>query len=367
MWSRQELTIPAGKRYAGRPIVVFEQAGEGAQIRVPACIGGRYVVHGVLARGGMGAVLVANDSRMNDRSVLIKVNLIDEKRYFPRFETAAPDIEDELVDKTERLERERDFLLNLAEEMDRLPAVRDWVEDFSPQIFGPHTEGGWYLPSGHPGIDRLVDEQPYLVLQKIQGDNLGELLASNGPFGSIGSLQRARATVKFGVQICVMLQNLHYRRIPSEGTDVRYYYAYQDLKPGNLVITPADMLFLVDFGTVARVAVMPDGRHVCHAQAEGTRGYTAPELEQPIGASPGERTDLYSLGATLYHILTGNPPPLTDLPAAAGRAQVHPTYGRLPAVLTQFADPDPAQRVADGPGLPVTRAKYELQQIRKEL
>jgi serine/threonine protein kinase len=82
---------------------------------------------------------------------------------------------------------------------------------------------------------------------------------------------------------------------------------HRDIKPSNLKLTPAGRLKLVDFGLVKLLAA-PDERTVTVVQGLGTALYTP--LEQYGGDSghTDARTDLYSLGATLYHLLTNEPP-----------------------------------------------------------
>ena len=81
---------------------------------------------------------------------------------------------------------------------------------------------------------------------------------------------------------------------------------HRDIKPSNLKLTPSGVLKLVDFGLVKQM--VPDEMTVTVIQGRGTALYTP--LEQ-YGGDTGHtdaRTDIYSLGATLYHLLTNQPP-----------------------------------------------------------
>ena len=82
---------------------------------------------------------------------------------------------------------------------------------------------------------------------------------------------------------------------------------HRDIKPGNIKITPENRLKLVDFGLV-KVLQPDDARTVTVVQGRGTVAYTP--LEQ-YGGDTGHtdvRSDIYSVGATLYHLLAGTPP-----------------------------------------------------------
>jgi serine/threonine-protein kinase len=81
---------------------------------------------------------------------------------------------------------------------------------------------------------------------------------------------------------------------------------HRDIKPGNIKLTPGGLLKLVDFGLVKLLA--PDDRTITIIQGRGTALYTP--LEQ-YGGETGHtdvRSDIYSLGATLYHLLVNQPP-----------------------------------------------------------
>ena len=83
---------------------------------------------------------------------------------------------------------------------------------------------------------------------------------------------------------------------------------HRDIKPGNIKLTPDDRIKLVDFGLVKLLAP-DDTRTITVVQGRGTALYTP--LEQ-YGGDSGHtdvRTDIYALGATLYHLLTDYPPP----------------------------------------------------------
>lgn len=96
-----------------------------------------------------------------------------------------------------------------------------------------------------------------------------------------------------GIQLCTVLDYLHVRR-PS--------ILHLDLKPTNVVLRENGMLSLIDFG----IAQVMRSSYGCRHLALGTPGYAAPEQYCGSGLSP--RSDLYSLGVTLYQLLTGTAP-----------------------------------------------------------
>ncbi len=100
-------------------------------------------------------------------------------------------------------------------------------------------------------------------------------------------------------QLCQALEYLHGQDPPV---------LHRDIKPSNIKLTPAGAVKLVDFGLV-KLLVPDDTRTITVLQGRGTVQYTP--LEQ-YGGDTGHtdaRSDIYSLGATLYHLLTGEPPP----------------------------------------------------------
>jgi tRNA A-37 threonylcarbamoyl transferase component Bud32 len=143
----------------------------------------------------------------------------------------------------------------------------------------------------HPALakvfDRFVDNHKhYLVMEYVRGHNLeDELIETGRPLAP----ERVRL---WGVTLCGVLAYLH-SRIPP--------IIYRDLKPANIMLQPDDSVKLIDFG-IARWL------HPMRAQDTsklGTDGY-AP-LEQ-YNARSEPRSDLYALGASLYHLLTGRVP-----------------------------------------------------------
>jgi len=192
----------------------------------------------------------------------------------------------------------------------------------------------------HPGIVRVFDSHAtqdgryFLVMDYVPGKNLEIMLQTGGVFSS-------DFAVHLFIQCCEVLEYLHDREYPI---------IYRDLKPSNLMLTPDGKIVFVDFG-IARV-FMPRQA----ATRVVTAGYSPPE--QYFG-KPETRSDLYSLGATISHLVTGKrPKPLTISIPQMINPNVHPALDNLIRRLTaQNPDERPASAKA---------VRYDLYKIYKE-
>ncbi|HEX8136940.1 MAG TPA: bifunctional serine/threonine-protein kinase/formylglycine-generating enzyme family protein [Pyrinomonadaceae bacterium] len=204
----------------------------------------RYRIIRQLGQGGMGTVYEALDQRV---SALVALK-----------ETVVADNEE----ARRAFEREAALLANLRHQS--LPKVTDYF-----------IEGGG----------------EYLVMEYIHGYDLAELLALRGaPF----EVQRVLA---WADELLKVLEYLHVRATPI---------LHRDIKPSNLKLTKEGELFLLDFGLAKGAA----GQMPTLLTSRSVRGYTRvyASLEQIQGKRTDIRSDLYSLGATLYHLLTNVPP-----------------------------------------------------------
>ncbi|HXK11093.1 MAG TPA: protein kinase [Vicinamibacteria bacterium] len=212
---------------------------------------GRYEILGPLGSGGMGEVYRARDSRLG-RDVAVKV--------LPSHLSSRPDLR-------ERFEREAKLISQLAH----------------PNVCTLHDVGS------DGGID-------FLVMELLEGQSLAMRLAR-------GALP-VDEVLTFGAQIAAGLAAAHRRGI-----------VHRDLKPGNVMVTRSGVR-LLDFG-LARIAATPDPPSEPSSPTEslenvsltragiliGTLQYMAPE--QVEGKPADARTDIFSLGAVLYEMLTG--------------------------------------------------------------
>ena len=149
----------------------------------------------------------------------------------------------------------------------------------------------------HPNLPTIVDvietRDTYLVVMDyIEGNELAEVLKEYGA-------QSQEKVVDWGLQLCDVLQYLHTRDKPI---------IYRDLKPANIMLEPEtrdgkNKIMLIDFGTAREVKIADANDTI----SLGTKGYAAPE-QFGSNAKTDARTDIYCLGATLYHLITNHSP-----------------------------------------------------------
>jgi len=140
----------------------------------------------------------------------------------------------------------------------------------------------------HPMLPRIADlckdeRYTYIIMDYIEGETLAEILKAEGKI-------REPRLVEWAKQLCDVLDYLHSRQPPV---------IYRDLKPANIILDGSGRLHLVDFGTAKsfKEQSLEDTVYI------GTQGYAAPE--QFGSGKSDERTDLYNLGMTLFHLATG--------------------------------------------------------------
>lgn len=144
----------------------------------------------------------------------------------------------------------------------------------------------------HPSLPRIVDiidagNVIYVVMDYIEGEPLSKILDKEGA-------QPQELVIEWAKELCGVLQYLHTRE-PA--------IIYRDMKPANVMLKPDGSLKLIDFG-IAREYKMGNAEDTTSL---GTRGYAAPEQFGGKGQTDA-RTDIYCLGVTLYHLVTGKNP-----------------------------------------------------------
>lgn len=141
-------------------------------------------------------------------------------------------------------------------------------------------------------IDIIKDDKMFLiVMEYVPGQSLKSLLAS-------GPRSEAEA-IDWGIQLCDVFGYLHGLKPPI---------IYRDLKPANIILQPNGQIKLIDFGTARSYKMDSAEDTICL----GTKGYAAPEQYGKHGQTD-PRTDIYTIGSTLFHLVTGVHP--QDCPA----------------------------------------------------
>jgi len=147
------------------------------------------------------------------------------------------------------------------------------------------------LKLNHPYILKFVPvekkSRPYLVMEYLEGQTLSELLRSVHPLPEPDA-------VKIASRICEALEYMHKNGV-----------IHRDLKPQNIMLCNDGSIRIMDFG-IARAQGARRLTFVGFTPTMGTPDYMAPE--QVRGSRGDERTDIYSLGAILYEMVTGEPP-----------------------------------------------------------
>jgi len=217
-------------------------------MKIGQVIKDRYKVVGLLGEGGMAYVYKAKDMQL-ERMVAIKTlkpNYVEQTTFVERFK------------------REAQTAANL----------------------------------NHPNIVQIFDwgieEEPYFVMEYIEGNTLTSIISSKKTI--------SLSDVLFiGAQVANGLQAAH-----TQGL------VHRDIKPGNIMITPGGKVKVTDFGIVS---IQDEESDITKTGSIlGTASYISPEQAQGKAVSVG--SDLYSLGTVLYELLTGNPPFEGDSPIA---------------------------------------------------
>ncbi len=143
----------------------------------------------------------------------------------------------------------------------------------------------------NPHIARAIDafeenNTTYLVVEFIEGTPLSELIAIKGKL-------TPEEVVDYIVQICDPLKEIHDKNM-----------IHQDIKPDNIMITPKNLAVLIDFGSARQFQADKTGRYTQLL----TPGY-APLEQYGSNVKRGPFTDIYALGAVMYHALKGEKPP----------------------------------------------------------
>lgn len=194
----------------------------------------------------------------------------------------------------------------------------------------------------HPNVVSVYDfgtdgGDPYLIIELVEGPTLAAMLAG-------GPLPVDRA-IAIAAQICDGLAATHAAGV-----------VHRDIKPGNLMLTPAGVVKICDFGIARLHHAAAHATLTSPAIVMGTSEYMAPEQASNDGVDG--RTDLYALGCVLYAMLTGAPPFTGETPPSVIGQHLHqppvPVTARRPdapadldVLVAQLLAKNPADRPAD--------------------
>lgn len=169
---------------------------------------------------------------------------------------------------------------------------KDGVQDYEVVRQGLIVEMEMLKKLRHPYLPTIIDvidtEDSFLiVMDYIEGKPLSEVLEEHGALPQ-------QYVIEWAKQLCEVLGYLHTRQNPI---------IYRDLKPENIMLKPDGSIMLIDFGIAREYKKhgMNDTKFL------GTQGYAAPEQFGGHGQTDA-RTDIYGLGTTLYHLVTGRNP-----------------------------------------------------------
>jgi serine/threonine protein kinase len=246
----------------------------------------RYEILALIDQGGMGAVYKAADRRLPGRLCAVKEIL------------PTPGMGAESLTQTRRQFLEEASTLARLDHPG-LPKVSDYFS------LDPES---------------VLSGRDYLVMDYVPGQNLEQLAQEARRQGRFLDEQEVLRWIE---QLCAALEYLHSQSPPV---------LHRDVKPANIKLTPDGRIKLVDFGLV-KCLDPEDPRTVTGLRGLGSLPYTP--IEQYAGeiGHTDTRSDLYSLGATLYQLLTGQAPP------SAQERFLNPQALRLPREINPALSP----------------------------
>lgn len=211
---------------------------------------------------------------------------------------------------------------------------KDGVKDFEVVKQGLVAETDILKKLNHPNLPSIIDvidtdDSFIIIMDYIQGNSLNKALDEYGA-------QPQEQVITWAKQLCDVLGYLH-SRTPA--------IIYRDMKPANVMLKPDGNVTLIDFGTAREFKE----RNLADTTCLGTVGYAAPEQFGGMGQTDA-RTDIYCLGATLYHLVTGmNPcePPYEIKPIREINPSLSSGFERIIQKCTQRDPNDRYQSAAE--------------------
>ncbi len=224
-------------------------------------LGGRYQVGELLGYGGMAEVHHGRDLRLG-RDVAIKMLRVD-------------------------LARDATFQMRFSREAQNAAALNH------PAIVAVYDTGEERGANG--------ESLPYIVMEFVNGRTLKEILVAEGPL-------MPRRALEISADICAALEFSH-----------RHGIIHRDIKPGNVMLTQAGQVKVMDFG-IARALASGASTMTQTSAVIGTAQYLSPE--QARGEAVDARSDVYATGCVVFELLTGHPPFVGDNPVSVAYQHV---------------------------------------------
>lgn len=223
----------------------YNKNGESILADIGSVIDGKYEILKLIGKGGMSKVYLAMDKRLNKQWAVKE------------------------IEKSGRDKRNNEVVIQSA-----------------------IAEAHLIKRLDHPALPRIVDiiendDIIYVVMDYIEGEPLNKIIDEYGA-------QPQDVVIDWAMQLCDVLDYLHTSNPPI---------IYRDMKPANVMLRPDGSLKLIDFG----IAREFKEENIEDTVSLGTKGYAAPEQFGGKGQTDA-RTDVYCLGVTLYHLVTGQNP-----------------------------------------------------------
>ena len=205
---------------------------------------------------------------------------------------------------------------------------KDGTKDYEVVKQGLIAETDILKRLNHPHLPSIIDvidcdDTFLIVMDYIEGRTLDHWLKKEGA-------QPQERVVEWAKQICDVLGYLHSRKPPI---------IYRDLKPSNVMLKPDGKIMIIDFGTAREFKE----QSIEDTKCLGTQGYAAPEQYGGHGQTDA-RTDIYNLGATMYHLLTGHNPSLPPYEMYPIRQWNPSLSSGLEAIVTKCTQRNPNDR-----------------------
>lgn len=225
---------------------------------------GKYRIDGFLANGGFGNTYIASNVKLNNKLVIKEFFLLGISTRNAQSQSVTI-----TVDSNQSIwEKQKKKFLHEAQRISRL---------------------------NHQGVVRVIDlfeenNTVYYAMDYIDGQTLSQLVKEHGPLSEA-------VTIDYYNQLLDALDEVHRNNI-----------LHLDIKPSNIMVNNNGKVTLIDFGASKQIQ-FDDNNMTTTTGLAYTPAYAPPELQFGKSEKIGPWSDLYSLGATLYYLLTGQTPP----------------------------------------------------------